>query len=165
MAGIGEFLTSLKETEWDVLIQVMHDLQDSTSPDRMESLRQFLQSLVREIDAINKKRDALGQKVENVEVLLPIVEEHLKHGPSMELDLFKSLLCSWRSSLKTEINETRPSGKLEKKHDTERKRDFLLQLQSLTASMSKVVLDTKRPEKVRSVPPASMVPPEPTKVR
>ena len=159
MAGISDFLTALKETEWDILLQVMHDLQDGTSPERLESQRQFLASLTREIDAINKKRDALGQKVENVDVLMPILDDQIRKNPCMELELFRSMLAAWRSSLKTEINETRPNGKLEKKYDTERKRDFLIQLQSISTTLGKTVSEVKRPAVKPPLPPVP-VPPE-----
>lgn len=136
MAGITDFLKALPEMKWDSVVNVMHDLQDSTSQERIESLRRFLQDLNREIDQINRKRDALGQKVANIDQLIPTIENAVRVNPSLELELFKNVLLGWKAALKAEISELRPNGKLEKKYDTERKRDLLIQLQSLVGQLS-----------------------------
>jgi hypothetical protein len=149
MPGIEGFLKELPEAQWDVVVQVMNDLRDSTSPDRVESLRQFLQTLNREIDAINRKRDAIGQKVDNIDALLPVIDGCRKPD-DLELNLFRNLLLGWRASLKAEIIESRPEGKLEKKYDTERKRDLLQQLAGLVQQLSGVMADARKP-KVQSL--------------
>ena len=115
MPGLNNFMRGLSNSQWDTMIQVLHDLQDSTSPDRLESLRQFLATLTREIESINRKRDAIGQKVANLDILLPVIDDRLKRESDLELEMFKNILLTWRSSLKKEITEDRPNGKLEKK--------------------------------------------------
>jgi len=139
MAGLQEFIKGLPESRMDSVFNVVHDLQDSTAPERIESLRQFLYTLTREIDQINRKRDALGQKVANIEGLLPAIEEHLRVTPNLEVELFKNILLGWRAALKNDIAELRPNGKLEKKYDTERKRDLLVQLQSVVEKFNALV--------------------------
>lgn len=136
MPGLSDFLKVLPEAKWDSVVNVMHDLQDSTSPERIESLRQFLGTLTNEINQINRKRDALGQKVANIDAFTPIIEEYLKQHSDLEVELFKNVLLSWKATLKAEISELRPNGKLEKKYDTERKRDTLLQLSSLITQLN-----------------------------
>lgn len=137
MPGIRDFFKKLSDTQWDVVVQVMNDLQDSTSFDRIESLRQFLQTLNREIDQINRKRDALGQKVKNIEALLPVVEAATRSDASLEVELLRAVLMHWRAALKIETEELRPTAKLEKKYDTERKRELLAQLQGLAAQLGR----------------------------
>ena len=137
MPGVSGFLKSLPEVRWDSVLSVMHDLQDSTSHERIESLRHFLNTLTREIDQINRKRDALGHKVANIDALIPPLETYLKtNSDDLEVELFKNILLGWRANLKTEISELRPNGKLEKKYDTEKKRELLIQLQSLVSKLT-----------------------------
>jgi predicted nucleic acid-binding Zn-ribbon protein len=136
MAGIRDFLKVLPDTRLDFVVNVITDLQDSTSGARIEKLRQFLSALTFEIDGINRKRDALGQKVANIDTLLPILDENLKSSPDLEMELLRNTLLGWRASLKGEIAELRPNGKLEKKYDTERKRDLLIQLQSVASQLN-----------------------------
>lgn len=128
MSGIRDFFQSFSETQGDVLVQMMNDLQDSTSSLRMDNLQKFLTTLNHEIDEINKKRDALGHKVENIEAFLSLLEDRISKHRDIELDLLHSLLLHWRMSLKLEIEELRPQAKLEKKYDTERKYDTLTEL-------------------------------------
>jgi len=128
MSGIRDFFQSLSESQGDVLVQMMNDLQDSTSALRMDNLQKFLTTLNHEIDEINRKRDALGHKAENIEAFLSLLEERIKNHKDIELDLLHSLLLHWRMSLKLEIEELRPQTKLEKKYDTERKYDTLTEL-------------------------------------
>jgi hypothetical protein len=144
MAGLSDFLKTLPEARWDSVVNVMHDLQDSTSPERVESLRQFLGTLTNEINQINRKRDALGQKVANIDAFIPVVDEFLKQHQDLEVDLFKNVLLSWKAMLKSEISELRPNGKLEKKYDTERKRDTLTQLGGLLTQLNQRMKDSNR---------------------
>jgi ABC-type transporter Mla subunit MlaD len=137
MGGIQEFLGSLSETQWDSVVRVMQDLQDSASAERLESLRAFLASLTREIDSINRRRDALGQKIENIDAFLRTLDEFVrKNDDNIEVVLFRSILVLWKSQLRSEVAALRPSDKLEKKYDTERKREMLTQVSDLVASMS-----------------------------
>jgi hypothetical protein len=141
MSGISTFLSGLSEHEWDVMFQVSQDLQDSTSQERLNSLRQFLQTLSREIDHINRKRDALGYKVDNIDALLPMVHRYLEKNPDdLEIELFKNVLSAWRSSLKSEITSMRPNGKLDKKYDTEQKRSLLIQMSELVKRLNEKIV-------------------------
>jgi len=148
MSGITAFLSGLSEQEWDVMFQVSQDLQDSTSQERLNSLRQFLQTLSREIDHINRKRDALGYKVDNIDALLPMIHRYLEKNPDdLEIELFKNVLSGWRSSLKSEITSMRPNGKLDKKYDTEQKRSLLLQMSELVKRLNgRIAANTSDPE-------------------
>lgn len=153
MSGLLDFIQGLKDTEWDIMMQVMNDLSDSTSPDRLDSLRQFLKTLTREIDAINQRRDALGHRRDNVDALIGIIENRLKSKPDINLLFFKNVLTNWKTSLQTEITETRPQLKLEKKYDTERKRDLLMELQPIVTKLGEAVSGIKRPTPPSAVPP------------
>jgi hypothetical protein len=137
MSGISTFLSELSEHEWDVMFQVSQDLQDSTSQERLNSLKQFLQTLSREIDHINRKRDALGHKVDNIDAIFPMIHRYLEKNPGdLEIELFKNVLSAWRSSLKSEITSMRPNGKLDKKYDTEQKRSLLIQMSELVRHLN-----------------------------
>lgn len=136
MPGISEFLDNLTDPQWDTIVRVIQDLQDSVSPERLESLRKFLASLNLEIDQVNRRRDALGQKVENIEVALQVIDKGLHVNPDLEVELFKSILSMWKANLRVEIADLRPSEKLEKKYDTERKRELLIQIQALVSNLN-----------------------------
>lgn len=135
MPGISEFLDGLTGPQLDAILMVVQDLQDSVSPERLESLRKFLNSLGVEIDKENRRRDALGHKVANIDVALQIIEKNLQGHPDLEVELFKSILSMWKANLRVEISDLRPSEKLEKKYDTERKRELLLQIQALVSNL------------------------------
>jgi|GEM_PF-5930597 len=144
MAGIYEFFEGLSDTQWDGIVRVMQDLQDSASGERIESLRAFLASLTREIDNINRRRDAIGQKIENIDVLLRTLDEYVrKHKDNVETVLFRSVLLLWKSQLRSEVASLRPSEKLDKKYDTERKRELLVQVASLVSSISSKMKDAQ----------------------
>jgi hypothetical protein len=145
MAGLSEFISGLKDTEWDVLMAVMNDLSDSTSQDRLEALRLFLRTITREIDAVNHKRDALGHRRDNADALINIIDARIKQKPDINLLFLKNVLTNWKTSLQTEIAETRPNLKLEKKYDTERKRDLLMELQPLVTQLGAILNELKRP--------------------
>ena len=152
MSGISAFLSGLSEQEWDVMFQVSQDLQDSTSQERLNSLRQFLQTLSREIDHINRKRDALGYKVDNIDALLPMIHRYLEKNPDdLEIELFKNVLSGWRSSLKSEITSMRPNGKLDKKYDTEQKRNLLLQMSELVKRLNGRIATSTSDSKAQTI--------------
>jgi hypothetical protein len=152
MSGISSFLGNLSEQEWDVMLQVSQDLQDSTSPERLNSLRQFLQTLSREIDHINRKRDALGYKVDNIDALLPMVHRYLEKNPDdLEIELFKNVLSAWRASLKSEITSMRPNGKLDKKYDTEQKRNLLIQMSDLVKRLNERMVESSNNSDVQTI--------------
>lgn len=152
MSGISAFLGGLSEQEWDVMFQVSQDLQDSTSIERLNSLRQFLQTLSREIDHINRKRDALGYKVDNIDALLPMIHRYLEKNPDdLEIELFKNVLSAWRSSLKSEITSMRPNGKLDKKYDTEQKRSLLVQMSELVRRLNEKITESNNASKAQTI--------------
>ena len=137
MGSIGDFVGSLTDAQHDAFMRVVQDLQDSAAPDRLETIRQFLTTLIREIEAVNKKRDAMGQKVANIDVLLPVLDDTLHAGGDPALEMFRTFLVAWRFTLKEEIAQTRPAAKLEKKLDTERKLDLLASVQPLVAALTR----------------------------
>lgn len=145
MSGIVSFMSGLPEFNWDLFIQVFTDLQDSTTTERLESLRQFLVSITKEIDSINRKRDAMGQKASNIDALLPLLDNYLRQNPDdVEVDLFRNILTTWRSSLKSEITESRPDEKLDRKYSIERKREALLQLQKVLGVLNDSLPEVQR---------------------
>lgn len=152
MAGIADFLNSLTETEWDSVLMVSQDLQDSTAPERIRSLNNYAKTLREEIDRENRKRDALGQKVENLNALLTLLDAEIEHGEqreSVEVRLLRDVLLGWRASLRMEIEALRPEEKLKKRYDTERKRDLLKQLRDTVESLNHLIIDANPPERVQ----------------
>jgi hypothetical protein len=143
MSGISDFLSRLSEPQWDSVLLVIQELQDSAAPARMESLRKFLSSLDQEIDDVNRKRDVLGKKADNIKMVVTLVEGYLRGNPDLEVELLKNVLVMWESSLRLEIAELRPNDKLEKKYDTERKRKFLIQIQTLVSNLNVEVTQAK----------------------
>jgi hypothetical protein len=160
MSGLSDFIGGLKDTEWDILMAVMNDLSDSTSQERLESLRLFLRTITREIDAVNHKRDALGHRRDNADALINIIDSRLRQKSDINLLFFKNVLTNWKTSLQTEISETRPNLKLEKKYDTERKRDLLIELQPIVVQLGDAVSNLKRPALI--APPAPAKPSDKT---
>lgn len=144
MAGIYEFFQNLTDTQWDTMVRVVQDLQDSTSGERLASLRSFLSSLTKEIDLVNKRRDALGQKIENIDAAVAVLDSQIREDPkNMEAVLFRFILIMWRGQLKVDISDLRPTEKLEKKYDAERKRELLSQLQILISSLGVEMRDVQ----------------------
>lgn len=152
MAGIADFLSSLSETEWDAVLMVSQDLQDSAAPERIRALRNYAKTLREEIDAVNRRRDALGQKVENLNALLVLLDAEIKHGEQqgdIELGLLRDVLLGWRASLRAEIEALRPDEKLKKKYDTERKRDLLRQLRGTVEALNRLISEANPPERAQ----------------
>lgn len=151
MAGISNFLKSLSETGWDALLLVSQDLQDSTAPGRIRNLESYAKSLRDEIDEVNRKRDALGQKVDNLDDLLDLVDVRAKADPDdMEVGLLRDVLLGWRASLRADIEALRPDEKLRKKYDTERKCDLLKRLRTTVDSLNRLIVEANPPSRVRT---------------
>jgi len=141
VAGLTDFLTSLSEAARDDVLRVAHDLQDSTAPERLASLQRFLISLTHEIDGINARREAIGHKVNNIEVALTQIETWLgAHPEDIEMHLLSGMLTTWRGALKAEMDDLRPTGKLEKKYDAERKMETLQVLQETACLLNERLL-------------------------
>lgn len=139
--GLSEFLLAAHEADRDDVLRVAHDLQDSTAPDRLASLRRFLDSLTHEIDGINARREAVGHKISNLDAALGQIAGWLEtHPEDAEVRLFQGVLVTWRATLRAEIDSLRPSGKLEKKYDTERKLEMLQVLQQTAGLLNERLL-------------------------
>lgn len=150
MAGISDFLESLSETGWDTLLMVSQDLQDSTAPGRIRNLESYAKSLRDEIDEVNRKRDALGQKVDNLDDMLDLVDARAEADPDdMEMSLLRDVLLGWRASLRAEIEALRPDEKLRKKYDTERKHDLLKQLRTTVEALNRRILEANPSRKAQ----------------
>ena len=159
MAGLTDFLKSLGEASQGDVLRVAHDLQDSTTPERLTSLQHFVQTISREIDAINARREALGHKVNNIEVALTQIEEWLgSHPDDVEMHLLSGVLTTWRGTLKAEMDEMRPTGKLEKKYDAERKMEVLRVLQETAGLLNERLLAMRAdPQTVCGLKPGEKV--------
>lgn len=151
MAGITHFLQSLRNPDWDAVVLVFQDLQDSTAPDRIRTLENYARTLRGEIDEVNRKRDVLGQKVDNLNLLLGLVDKQITDDPSdLELTLLRDVLQGWRASLRAEIAGLRPDNKLKKRDDTERKCDLLKRLRTTVDSLNRLIVEANPPSRVRS---------------
>jgi len=153
--NIDDFLEGLSDHAWDTLLAVSNDLQDSASPGRIESLDKFLGQLRNEIDGVNRRRDAIGQKVADIDALIPAIDACLRECPdALDVSLFRHLLLGQRAIWKGEIEELRPEGKLRKKYDTERKRDLLVNLRATVIELNARLAAAPRGGAARVASPA-----------
>lgn len=142
--AIPDFLSRLNEVEWDGFLMVVNDLQDGTAPDRLQVLGRFVHTLRREIDEVNSRRDALGQRVANIDSVLPCLDRHLAAAPGdLEARLLRDVLAGWRISLKSEIEEMRPDSKMEKKDSAARKLDLLTRLGETVRELNRAILGAR----------------------
>lgn len=157
--AIPDFLSRMNEVEWDAFLMVVADLQDGTAPDRLQALGRFVHTLRREIDEVNARRDALGQRVANIDAAAPVLDRHLAAAPDdLESRLLRDVLAGWRLSLKAEIEELRPDGKMGKKDDAARKLDLLTRLSDTVRALNRAVLAARPGDRAR---PADAPPPRP----
>lgn len=146
MAGIDDFLQNLfsldtGEVRCDALLRVVDDLQDSTSPDRLRNLQQYVETLTGEINKVNRRRDTLGQRVANLDaIMLPLEEWLVDHPDDLEVRLLKDVFLGWRTFLHSQIEESRPSEKLRKRYDTDRKLTLLLQLRDTVEALNQKIV-------------------------
>lgn len=149
MAGITDFLQNLfsldaGEVRCDALLRVVDDLQDSTAPDRLRNLRQYVETLTGEINRINRRRDTLGQRVANLDAIVPLLDEWLAaHSDDLEMRLLKDVLFGWRTYLHSQIEESRPGEKLRKRYDTERKLTLLDQLRDTVEALNRKIAEAR----------------------
>ena len=152
---IDDFLEGLGGAAWDTLVAVANDLQDSAAPARIESLDRFLGQLRSEIDGINRRRDGLGQKIANIDALLPAINTCLKECPdALDVALFRHLLLGQRAVWKAEVEDLRPDGKLKKKYDTERKRDLLKNMRTTVIELNARISKAAQREEASVTDPA-----------
>lgn len=139
--GLSDFLLAAHEADRDDVLRVAHDLQDSAAPERLASLQRFLDTLTHEINGINARREAAGHKVSNLDAALGQIAGWLETRPEdAEVRLFQGVLIAWRATLRAEMDEMRPAGKLEKKYDTERKLEVLQVLQRTAGLLNERLL-------------------------
>ena len=140
---VKDFYNSLTGASKDIFASVVNEMQSSAPEDKIERLTVFLNQLKLEIDAINKRRQAIGSQLNNIETLLKDLERYQETNNGLELQLFHGSLISLINQFKGEISSLKPENKLQKKFDVARKREALLQRQKLAVHLAGGVLDRK----------------------
>jgi len=150
-SSVREFFSGLSDAQKDLFRSVTTDLQTSAPEEKMERLRNFHSQLKTEIDAINKRRQGLGEVLNNVESLVKLILQHTEKSNDLELVMFLGALQKVSSDLKAEIAALKPEKKLEKKFDVARRMESLQQRQQLSLHLSSDVLQIRNecPEHVR----------------
>ncbi len=69
----------------------------------------------------------------------------------LEVRLLRDVLVGWRTSLKAEIEGMRPTSKLAKKYDTERKLDLLTRLRETVDGLNALILQARDQGQVHTV--------------
>lgn len=117
MSELKTFYDGLSETNKEVFARMAGDLHTSSPQAKIEHLEDFLRQLKREIDEINRRREALGAALNNV---VKMKEEMVRIPPDksdLEVELMRSFLLERELELRTEIDALKPENKLEKKFD------------------------------------------------
>lgn len=140
---VKDFYNSLTGASKDIFASVVNEMQSSAPADKIERLTVFLNQLKMEIDAINKRRQAIGSQLNNIETLLKDLEKYQETNNGLELQLFHGSIVSLINQFKSEIASLKPENKLQKKFDVTRKREALLQRQKLAVHLAGGVLDRK----------------------
>jgi len=142
MSDVKKFFTDLSDSDKDLFVSVVTDLQSSSPMEKIDRLRNFHAQLKTEIDSINRRRQALGGILNNSEVLLRKLDVHIaKNGETLDLVMFQSILQKVTADLKAEIAALKPEKKLAKKFDVARRTESLLQRQSLAGHLFDEVLN------------------------
>lgn len=132
MGDVKNFFDSLSEIQKDVFMAALNDMQSSATAERIEKLKAYLAQLKAEIDQINRRREALGHQLGNIESLLKFLDNYTEEfQDSFELTLFRTTLLKLANDLKIEISNLKPEDKLMKKFDVSRKLESLIQRQRL----------------------------------
>ena len=142
-SDVKTFFESLSDVQRDMFLSVATDLQATSPSDKIERLRVFHNQLKAEIDQINKRREALGGVLSNVEALLRYLAAYLRdHGETFELLLFRGSLQKFVEDLKMEVAALKPEKKLAKKFDVAKRRESLMLRQALAGHLFTDILGT-----------------------
>ena len=152
MATVRDFYSALPDAVKDLFVSVANDMQTSAPNDKIERLRLFLSQLKAEIDQINRRRQALGTQLNNVEYLLRELDKFMADGGDFELQLFKGSLNALANELKGEIAALKPDNKLQKKFDVARRIEALLHRQRTAAHLIDGIVKPCTPSKTGAKP-------------
>ena len=137
--SIKDFYDGLSTPMKDLFVTVVNDLNFSASNDKIERLEDFQRQLKREIDEINRRRQALGVMASNVETLLARLEDY--GDDDLEIVMLRNNFERIIADIKAEVAATKPERKLEKKFDVSRRKEALLQRQALSEALISTVID------------------------
>jgi hypothetical protein len=142
-SSVRDFYEGLTDAQKDLFLSVTTDLQTSAPEEKLERLQNFHGQLKSEINAINKRRQGLGEVLNNVESLMKLVESRGNGEDDLELAMFLGALQKVSADLKAEIAALKPEKKLEKKFDVARRMESLQQRQNLSLHLFSEVLGRK----------------------
>lgn len=145
-SSVRDFFAGLTDAQKDLFLSVTTDLQSSAPEDKLERLRNFHSQLKKEIDSINKRRQGLGEVLNNVESLMKLLSKHMEDNDDLELSMFLGALQKVTADLKAEIAALKPEKKLEKKFDVARRMESLQQRQQLSMHLLSDVFQKKAEE-------------------
>jgi len=115
---------------------------NSAPPEKLERLRTFHSQLKLEIDEINKKRQALGVDLNNVETMIKDLDKFIaKEGDGLDLQMFRAHLVETAEQIKVEVAAMKPEEKLTKKHDLAKRLAMLEQRRALAQGLLREVIN------------------------
>lgn len=141
MSRVKDFYKQLPDADRDLFAAMAHGMMNSAPPEKLERLRTFHSQLKMEIDEINKRRQALGGELNNVEAMVKDLDKFVTKGDSLELQLFRAQLLELAEQIKMEVAAMKPEEKLVKKHDLSKKLAMLTQRRALAQGLLKEVVN------------------------
>jgi hypothetical protein len=152
-SAVGESVMTLEQAasrfssaQKDTLVAVLQDMTQRASV-RIQEIDKVLADTVREIDRINRVREALSSEKERLQDLLDAVNKTMKDTDcDLELLLVRSVLATRLDALREKIAETRPDEMLKRKHDLVRERELLMEGQHIGLKISERLFGEGRHE-------------------
>jgi len=142
MSRVKDFYRQLSDSDRDLFAAMANGMTNSAPQEKLERLRTFHSQLKLEIDEINKRRQALGVDLNNVEAMIKDIDKFIaKEGDSLELQLFRAQMVEMAEQIKVEVAAMKPEEKLAKKHDLSRKLAMLTQRRALAQGILREIVD------------------------
>jgi len=142
MSRVKDFYQQLPDADRDLFAAMANGMVNSAPPEKLERLRTFHSQLKLEIDEINKKRQALGVDLNNVETMIKDLDKFVaKEGDGLDLQLFRAHLIETAEQIKAEVATMKPEEKLVKKHDLSKRLAMLEQRRALAQNLLKEVIN------------------------
>lgn len=144
MGSVKDFYADLSDSQRDVFLSVINELQSTAPEGKISRLESFFKALKSEIDAINRRRQSLGNTLSNVETLAKYVDNYVNQGEeSLEIVLLRASLEKVIGDLKAEIAALKPERKLAKKFDVARRISSLTQRRDVSTSLFEAIFGRK----------------------
>jgi len=113
MDDIQQFYEALPSGHRDLFTQLLGEI--GGGPGEAERLAKEFAELKAEIDRVNKRREALGARLDTVEAIHDQLRARMAGRQSLALDLLAALLEAVAAELRQEIADLRPHYRLKRK--------------------------------------------------